>query len=294
MKYVSEMYPRPALVTSEALAWRGVRVEHHQSAAMELPAHYHEQHLLLLYQADNPVFVRQQQGSQLQQGLFQAGSVGLYPGGDYGKVVWNGPTDTIHLFVDDQYLEHLARQHMDLTRFNLCYRFQFNDPFLSQLGRQLLNAVGTYHALGLLYVESLTSALCYHLIEHYAQYEQRIQDGHRLSNTVLARIDTYLEGRADQSIRLETLAGLANLSVFHFARLFKRTTGVSPYQYVIRWKIQRACELLRTDQDSITSISDTLGIASPAHFSAAFKRTLGMNPREFQRAKPGPLNSKIQ
>ncbi|WP_460985277.1 helix-turn-helix domain-containing protein [Spirosoma fluminis] len=55
----------------------------------------------------------------------------------------------------------------------------------------------------------------------------------------------------------------------------------------MRRKIRRACELLRTDQNSITSISDTLGFASPAHFSAAFKRTLGMAPREFQRGKPG-------
>src|SRR5919199_1346396 len=178
MKYVSEIYPRPALVTSETLAWRGVQIEHHQSEAMELPPHYHEQHLLLLYQTPKPVHVTQQQGRRQQQGIFYQGAVGLYPGGEYGKVAWNGPTDTIHLYVDDLHLENLARQGADLTRFKLQYRFQFDDQLLNQLGRQLLQAVGTQHGLGLLYIESLTNALCYHLIEHHATYERRPLEGH--------------------------------------------------------------------------------------------------------------------
>jgi AraC family transcriptional regulator len=257
MKYVSEIYTRPALVTSETLAWQGVRVERYQLEAMELPPHYHEQHLLMLHQMEAPVLAQRQKGSQLQQAVFRTGDLGLYPGGEYGRVAWTGPADTIHLSIDGQHLERLA----------------------------LLNAVGTQHALGLLYVESLTNALCYHLIEHHATCQPRTEPGRRLPEAVLHRIDAYLEARADQPVTLDVLAGLANLSVFHFARLFKRTTGQSPYQYVIGWKIRQACQLLRADMASITDISDALGFNSSTQFSVAFKRAMGVSPRDFRRGQ---------
>lgn len=283
MKYASEIYARPALVTSEALAWRGLRVEQYQLDAMELPPHFHQHHLLLLYQMETPVAARRGQGRQAQEAVFRAGDVGLYPGGEYGAVAWNGPTDTIHLCIDDQHLEQVARESMELTHFGLRDQFRFSDGLLSQLGRQLLSTVGTQHTLGLLYVESLTNALCYHLIEHHATYEKRIAQGLRLSGAVLSRIDAFLEANADQAVTLEMLAGLANLSVYHFARLFRRTTGVSPYQHVLHWKVQRAKQLLRADSAPITTVSDALGFATPAQFSATFKRYVGVSPREFQQ-----------
>ena len=151
------------------------------------------------------------------------------------------------------------------------------------MGRQLLSAVGAQHELGRLYVESLTTALSYHLIRHYATYERRVvATGARLPSPVLARIDAYLEAHADGPITLETLAGLANLSVFHFARRFKLTTGTSPYQYVLGWKIRRAQHLLRRGSAPVAAIGDALGFATPAHFSVAFKRVVGQSPREYQ------------
>ena len=282
MLYDSELYARPALVTSAPQAWPGLRVERHQLGAMELPAHYHQHHLLILHQPVAPVTTRRQRGSHVDEAVFRLGDVGLYPKGEYGPIAWNGPTDTIHLYLDDQHLENLARQSLDLARFSLADQFRFAAPLLDQVGRQLLGAVGAQHELGKLYVESLTAALSYHLIVHHATYERRVVTGPRLPAPVLARIDAYLEAHADGPVTLEELAGLANLSVFHFARRFKQTTGTPPYQYVLGWKIRRAQYLLRQGSAPVAAISDALGFATPAHFSAAFKRVVGQSPREYQ------------
>jgi AraC family transcriptional regulator len=282
--YHSETYGRPALETSAGQAWPGLRVERFQLEAMELPAHFHAQHLLIIHQGSQPVVSSRRSGNRLEQDQFHFGEAGLYPAGEYGPIALDGPADVIHVHIDAEQLENRVRQGLDLTHFALRERFCFADGLLTQLGRQLLAAAGTEHALGLLYVESLTNALCYHLIEHHATYEQRVAGpGPRLPTAVLARIDAYLEDSAEQAVTLETLAGLANLSVFHFARRFKFSTGQSPYQYVLGWKIRRACQLLRSGQLPVAHISDALGFASPAHFSAAFKRAVGQSPREFQR-----------
>ncbi len=207
----------------------------------------------------------------------------MLPSGEYGPVAGDSIASSIHLRIEAVHLEHVARQGLDLGHFRLRDEFHFEDPFLTQLGRQLLAAAGSQHALGLLYVESLTNTLCHQLIEHHATQEQRIAYGRTLTGAVLARIDAYLEASLEEAVTLETLAGLANLSVFHFARLFKAARGVSPYQYVLSWKIRRAQQLLRAGEMPLADISDALGFASPASFTAAFKRAVGRSPREFQR-----------
>ena len=280
----AELYGQPALETSAGHAWPGLQVERYQLAAAALPAHFHAQHLLILHLGSTPVRSHRRNGSQVEEGLFHAGEAGLYPGGDYGPLAWDGPADVIHVHLDAQALETRARQGMDLAHFALHDRFQFDDTLLMQLGRQLLAAASATHGLGQLYAESLANALSYHLIEHYATYERRVASpGPRLPAPVLARLDAYLEAHAEQPITLEALAELANLSVFHFARRFKLTTGRPPYQYVLDWKIRRARQLLAAASQPVAAISDALGFASPAHFAAAFKRATGQSPRQFQR-----------
>ncbi|TGD80453.1 helix-turn-helix transcriptional regulator [Hymenobacter wooponensis] len=282
--YTSELYKQPPLQTSAAQAWSGVRVERYQLAPGVMPAHFHGQHLLLIHQAAQAVRTHRPQGNRVEEAVFQCDDAGLYPAGEYGPSAWDEPADIINVHLDPEWLETLARQSLDLEQFRLRERFQFEDALLPHVGRQLLAAAGREHALGQLYAESLVNTLGYHLIEFHASYERRIVGaGSRLSAAVLARIDSYVEAAAEQTVSLAALADLANLSVFHFARRFKLTTGRSPYQYVLDWKIKRARQLLQAGSLPIAAIGDALGFASPAHFSAAFKRVVGQSPREFQR-----------
>ncbi|NVO84470.1 helix-turn-helix transcriptional regulator [Hymenobacter terrestris] len=262
----------------------GLLVEQYRLEATHLPAHFQAEHLLILHQGIEPVRSHRQHGTAVEEVVFQAGDAGLYPAGERGFGGWDGPVDVIQVHVDALALENHARQGLDLTSFTLQDRFCFQDGLLTGLGRQLLAAAGAEHALGRLYGESLANTLHYHLIAHHGTFERRIAAGRNLSAPVLARIDAFLEAAVEQSVTVEALASLANLSVFHFARCFKQTTGYSPYQYVLKWKIRRAQLLLRAGDLPLAAISDALGFASPAHFSAAFKRALGQSPRAFQQS----------
>jgi AraC family transcriptional regulator len=280
----AELYGRPAVESSQSQALPALRVERYQLDAMQVPAHAHADHLLLLHQGRQPVVSNRRSGSRVEEALFHFGDGGLYPAGEYGPIGWDGPADVLHLHLNPRLLEDRARQGLDLTHFALRDQFRLEDGLLTQLGRQLLATTGAGHALGQLYAESLATALSLHLITHYATFERRIAaGGARLPSAVLARIDAYIEASAEQPITLAALADLANLSVFHFARRFKYTTGRAPYQYVLDWKITRARTLLRAGELPVAAISDALGFASPAHFSAAFRRAVGESPRTFQR-----------
>jgi len=106
---------------------------------------------------------------------------------------------------------------------------------------------------------------------------------------VLAHIDAHL----DQPLTLRDLADLANLSPYHFARVFKHATGRSPYDHV-RWRrITRSTALVARSELKIAEISAATGFASPAHFSSAFQRAAGISPLQFRRAvRPRLLSSR--
>jgi AraC family transcriptional regulator len=284
MQYLSDLYRQPPLASSVAHAWKGILVERYRFGAMQLPPHHHQQHLLIVYGTETPLTVRRQRGGVADEEVFHTDDVGIYPGGEYGAISWNGPNDNVHVSVDDAHLEQLARDSLGLEQFHLTDRFNTRDPLLTQLVRQLLGAVGAARPVGLLYVEALTAALCHHLIEHHATYRKRLPPRRQpLSAAVLARVDAYLEVHAEYPITLDALAELAHLSVYHFAKLFKYSTGQSPYQYVLAWKLAQARLRLRRDENSIADIGEALGFASPAHFAAAFRRGAGLSPREYRQ-----------
>ncbi len=284
MQYITESLRTPPLVSSAALPWRGIRVEQIELGAGGLPAQARLHHLLILYQVPVPYAVHHVRNRQTSRWVYQTGDLGLYPGGDCSTdLSWSTPSHNIYLTIEADYMTQLVSQGPELQNFALQEQLKFQDPLLNVLGRQLLTAASQRHALGSLYAESLTNALCHQLIEHHATYQRRYRQAPHLSAPVLARIDEYLEAHTEHAVTLAELAGLANLSVFHFARLFRQTVGLTPYQYVLHWKIQRARHLLCQDGVSVADVSDALGFASPASFGAAFRRIVGCTPQQYGR-----------
>ncbi len=284
MQYVTDSFYAPPLVSSAPLPWQGVRVEQYHLEAGRLAAQQHEHHLLLLYQVAQPHLVRRRDGTRVHETVYQTGDLGLFPGGEFSTAIdWTTPSDNIYLTLEAPFFRQLASENATLTQAVLRKRLKFADPFLSQLSRQLLATVDSRQPLGRLYVESLTTMLCHHLLAHYATIRHSPGGQPRLSSAALARVEAYLEAHTAEPVTLEILASLANLSVFHFTRLFKQATGLPPYQYVLRWKIERAKHLLRLDSASVADLSDELGFASPVSFAAAFKRLVGCTPQQFQR-----------
>ena len=95
---------------------------------------------------------------------------------------------------------------------------------------------------------------------------------------------------------LDKLAAHAGLSQFHLSRKFRETMGKSPMSYFTQMKIQRACELLDTPEDSVQEVAASPGYNTPCYFSEGFKRVTGLSPsgyrkdrlaKEKEKASPG-------
>jgi len=99
----------------------------------------------------------------------------------------------------------------------------------------------------------------------------------------LARVLAHIEVNYGGSITLEDLAELADMSINHFLRTFKRTFGLSPIDYVIRQRLLKACQLMQHSNAPIHQIAAQVGFADGNYFSRQFRKVMGKTPRDLRK-----------
>ncbi len=97
----------------------------------------------------------------------------------------------------------------------------------------------------------------------------------------------WIDANSHQPIDLEHAARQADLSPFHFLRLFSSVLGVTPHQYLVRSRLRHAARLLADDQNSITDIAYDVGFGDLSNFVRTFHRAAGVSPRRFRAASRG-------
>ncbi len=138
-----------------------------------------------------------------------------------------------------------------------------------------------------LYVHSLAQALTIHLIRTYRDPASTTRRSNALQAYKLRRVVAFMRERLAEEFSLTDLAEAAQLSEYHFSRLFKRATGVSPSQYFIRLRMARARELLLDTDLSVIDIGLEVGYSSPSHFSQVFRREVGVTPSAYRNPERG-------
>ena len=99
----------------------------------------------------------------------------------------------------------------------------------------------------------------------------------------LRRARDHADRSYAEPVTLEELASIASLSKYHFLRLFKATYGTTPMEYVSRRRIERAQDLLRATNLTVTEVCFAVGFSSLGSFSSRFRSVVGETPSDFQR-----------
>lgn len=102
-----------------------------------------------------------------------------------------------------------------------------------------------------------------------------------LASNVLRRIDDWIEANLDRIIRLDELAILANMSEFHFHRMFRLSRGIAPHAWVTERRVDRARALLKSDKP-IVEIAVACGFSSQSHLTRVFRRHTGKTPADYR------------
>ena len=162
-------------------------------------------------------------------------------------------------------------------------KFAFSDPLGVALTKQVLAEIYAPRSPERdAYVGALATALKAHVLRAGATAEATDIPSSAFSAHRIHRILNAILAKPEDDHSLELLADAAGVTVAHFCRVFKKATGVTPHQYVLKARLDRAQQMLEQSDLSVAMVSDRLGFSSQSHFTRAFRRFTGQTPSEFR------------
>lgn len=199
-----------------------------------------------------------------------------------------GDLSFVHLYCTDAHLRQVIEQTWDRSPASILVDEQVfrEDAQITQLYRHFLLSCQWQENSNRLMLSTATHLLVTHLARHYTQLQwalPTLRGG--LSPTVLNRVKEAIHSNLSSSLQLCELAAVAELSEFHFARMFKQSMGVAPHQYVMNARLIRAENLLRNSNLDITTIALDCGFSSTSHFSNRFKSLRGVAPSTLRQSR---------
>jgi AraC family transcriptional regulator len=274
--------------TSYGMGWKSVQAVRHRDvpAIGEFslpPVSLHA--ITLTLRPPEKLYVRSE-GLKLDRPV-PAGSISLIPAGSTVQVDWQGSRDWLRIYLEPSIVARVATEsfEFDSTRTVVPAFYSPDAPGLRSAIMAVYNELRVGGGDGQqLLVESLATILSVHLI-------RRITGAHRPSPTAeavlpgpkLRTVTEYVMDNLHGGLTLKRMASVANLSPYEFVRQFKAATGLTPYQYVIHSRVERARQLLRTHGKlSLAEVAVRTGFSDQSHFTSLFKRIIGVTPRQFR------------
>jgi AraC family transcriptional regulator len=270
-------------LSSKQVGWKGILLEHYQAPpnfiGEQIPgallAHW------LSFPSVQPMHLVQQHGERWHESIVKQGDLALIPAGQ--STYWRGPTDiplsNLCIYLQPEFVTQIAASSdLNPDRIELMDCFSRYDRNLYQIAMMLLAELRSGGIMGELYVESLTQVLVIYLLRHYSSLQPTIVDKYRLHPSRLQSAIDYIHAHLDGDLSMAQIAGSVNSSPTYFSSLFKKATGISLHQYVIKQRVERAKLLLETTDLPISNIASKVGFSSQSHLTQHCKRHTGMTP----------------
>lgn len=183
------------------------------------------------------------------------------------------------ILIDKEYFEEQYKMYTDekpefhWKQFGICHDIlKTLNTFAFEYSKRMQNADIT--------LDAQTTIITHWLIRSILgeNYDMRAIS----ANYAVARAEHYIEQHFSENITVKQLAGLGNMSVSNFNRVFKKEKNLTPIEYLIEIRIEKSKKLLRRKEIPITEIAMRCGFSSSSHFASCFSRLLNITPSEYR------------
>jgi AraC family transcriptional regulator len=275
-----QVVPRSPLVQSQDIVSDILQVEHHHQPAQGTSECCLPNYLLSIH-LGQPIQLQRTVDGRRSNDCLTEGDIMISPPNLHRKLSWDVDAEFLLLRLEPKLFSSAVPESADTDLIQIAPQLKIRDPLIQQIGLALkaeLEIDGLSHRL---YAESLANALAVHLWHRYSTHKPGIRaySGGLSSHKLQQAID-YIQAHLAEDMSLEAIATEVGMSRYYFCRLFKQSTGISPYQYLLKCRVERAKVLLLQGQQSITDIAIQVGFANQSQLGRHFKRFTGVTPKQ--------------
>ncbi|MBD3880364.1 helix-turn-helix transcriptional regulator [Phormidium tenue FACHB-886] len=276
------IYARSPLLTSLAAGWDDIYFAYNHLPPGETPEIFAAQHGVGIF-IDQPIPAQAERklGGEFRREQVVQGNILVSPAQMGHEAQWDAAGGVVFLGIQPALFSRVS-EAMGYGGAELIPHFATPDPLLCQMAVALKTVLETYGSASRLYAETMTTALIVHLLQYYSDRQPKPwKHANGLPAHKLQRVIDYIQASLERDLGLEELAAIAQLSAHYFCQLFKQSMHLTPHQYVIRCRIERAKDLLRLGDLSIAEVARCVGFVDQSHLHRHFKRIVGMTPKAF-------------
>jgi AraC family transcriptional regulator len=197
---------------------------------------------------------------------------------------WVGLMNVSHLQVGVSDAALLACSDGAYGEVELRASRKFADPRLSGMVAAVHAEMVAGFPSGRLFLDSVEQAMAVALVNDHAVRHRPLQIYRGgLGSARLRRIKELVHARMEDDLSLDEMAQSVGLSTAHFARMFRKSTGETPHQFVLRQRLERAKAMLRVPDARILDVALACGFKSQQHFAQVFRDLWGISPTEYRQ-----------
>jgi len=282
----TQLSPAPAASSAER-PWGGMTIhlhDWHRGGSASSPVLEHD---IVAMRVSGQVTLNQRRAGKTHRSFAVPGNITIHPRGLESNWSWDRPGAIVLARVPHAVLleagDATLRRTGGRVELHNCFgeRDEFMESIMYLFAREVRQPP---HGVQKLIGESLSCALAAHLVQRFnVRRVPHLSAAAGLPPQALRRVLDYLHASPSEPVSLQSLADLAGVSRFHFARMFRRSTGESPMAYFERTRLLRAQELIRSGRHTLTQIAADSGFADQAHFTRRFRRLFGSTPSAYSR-----------
>lgn len=275
--------PKPAALSSSG--WGSIYLELHQQPKFETIEHQHTMHVIAYGVSGSSSGERWLDGKRLRETRIQ-GDIAIIPKGISHRCNWNAPAQFMILAIESALLFQVGQDWVNPDRIELIPHFMTGqDALIQGIFCALREELESGKIGGYLLIDSLKTTLAIHLLRNYCTTQPKLSSyANGLSFLKLQQVREYINEHLHQDVKLNELAAIAQMSPYHFLRLFKQSMGVTPHQYILQCRIEKAKYLLQHSELSIADIAIRVGFCDQSHLTRYFKRIVGVTPKQLLQA----------